>query len=304
MTTPHGSAGLGRLYLRGAVGSARHAVRRALDRSPEHAATTVDADALAGLPRLRAHGLVADPDRLTAYQHLVGEPATDALPAGFVHVLTFPTATALLVHPRAPLPLVGLVHLANRVQQRRPVLLGEPLDVVVHAHGLAAHHAGVSLDVVAEVSVGDEPVWTGTSTYLARGLRLAGADRPERPERSVREAGPAGRPTARWRLTPDDARRYAAVSGDRNPIHTSTLGATAFGFARPIAHGMLTAARALADVGPARGPAFTWTVDFAAPVLLPGTVDVRVEPTEHGVHVTGWDPRTGRPNLDVLVAPA
>ena len=86
--------------------------------------------------------------------------------------------------------------------------------------------------------------------------------------------------TASWRLTPRTARRYAAVSGDRNPIHMSALSAKPFGFPRAIAHGMYTAARALAAVGAARGPAFNWQVDFAKPVLLPSTVAVRVAPED------------------------
>ena len=68
------------------------------------------------------------------------------------------------------------------------------------------------------------------------------------------------------------------MSGDRNPIHTSALGAKAFGFPRAIAHGMYTAARALAEAGPRRGDAYDWTVSFAKPVLLPSTVDVALRP--------------------------
>ena len=56
-------------------------------------------------------------------------------------------------------------------------------------------------------------------------------------------------PTGRWTLAGDVGRRYAAVSGDRNPIHLSALSAKALGFPRAIAHGMYTASRALADVG-------------------------------------------------------
>jgi hypothetical protein len=40
---------------------------------------------------------------------------------------------------------------------------------------------------------------------------------------------------------------------------------------------MYTAARALAEVGPARrGDAYEWTVEFFKPVLLPSTVDVAI----------------------------
>ena len=73
---------------------------------------------------------------------------------------------------------------------------------------------------------------------------------------------------------PDDiGRRYAAVSGDVNPIHLNPLAAKAFGFPRAIAHGMWTHARSLAALE-GRLPAGPLTVraQFAKPVLLPSTV--------------------------------
>ena len=44
-------------------------------------------------------------EHLTEYQHLLGESASDALPAGFVHVLAFPRGRALMVRADFPLPL-------------------------------------------------------------------------------------------------------------------------------------------------------------------------------------------------------
>ncbi|MDO8105898.1 MaoC/PaaZ C-terminal domain-containing protein [Isoptericola sp. b441] len=235
--------------------------------------------------RLAARGLAADAVRLTAYEHLVGATASDDLPAGFVHVLAFPVMTALMVRPEFPLPLLGMVHLANTVTQRRPVRLDEALDVEVHAERLAAHHRGVSVDLVAEVSVADEPVWRGVSTYLAKGYALAGesAERVERPDWR------APTPTGAWRLPADLGRRYAAVSGDHNPIHTSTLAAKAFGFPRTIAHGMYTAARALAEIG--EPDAFTWHAEFFAPVVLPGTASVRIAKEGNGGVLDAWGKR-------------
>ena len=90
--------GLGGLYARGVSASARLAALSRLGR------------ATADLPHVAyvAQGVQADPERLTAYQHLVGEPASDALPAGYVHVLAFPVATALMVRPDFPLPPAGM----------------------------------------------------------------------------------------------------------------------------------------------------------------------------------------------------
>ena len=245
-------------------------------------AATGGAKAAGRLPDvvLVRRGVRADAAVLAAYLQLVGEEVRDVLPAGYLHTLTFPLTTAMLARPDFPLPALGMVHLANRVELRRAVGVDEVLDARVHAEALVPHRRGAAVDVVAELATDGDVVWRGVSTYLAKGVRVPGADRPAdagRPEWHVPS------PTGLWRLGADVGRRYAAVSGDRNPIHTSRLAARAFGFPRPIAHGMFTAAKALADVGPAgRGDAYAWEVEFATPVLLPASVSVRVAPDAAG----------------------
>ncbi|WP_412868655.1 MaoC/PaaZ C-terminal domain-containing protein [Cellulomonas sp. 179-A 4D5 NHS] len=301
-----GVPSLGRLYARGAASSGRLALARRLGRGP------VDLPEVAYL----VAGVQPDAAHLTAYQHLLGETASDVLPAGFVHVLAFPVATAVMARPDFPLPLAGLVHLANEVTQHVPLRLGQAVDVRAWAQGLAAHRTGTTVELVTEVrlagaarELGEGPVaWRGVSTYLAKGthlVRAGGADGGETPG-EARPAFVPPVPTARWELDAGTGRRYAAVSGDRNPIHLSAVSAKALGFPRAIAHGMYTAARALATVGAERGDAFTWSVEFAKPVLLPGSVAVRVaadgEPGD-GFTYAGWHARTGKVHLTGSVRP-
>jgi acyl dehydratase len=112
-------------------------------------------------------------------------------------------------------------------------------------------------------------------------------------------------PTGQWSLAADVGRRYAAVSGDLNPIHLSRLTARPLGYPRAIAHGMYTASRALAAVGRARGDAFAWTVEFAKPVPLPSRVSVRVAPdlAGGGFAYSGWNGRSGALHLHGTVVP-
>ena len=193
-------------------------------------------------------GVRASSEHLTEYQHLLGESASDQLPAGFVHVLAFPVATALMARSDFPLPLVGLVHVANRVTQLRPLSLSDALDVRASAADLRAapvRHAG-------------RPGHRGDRrrhARVARGLDVSRARASSWPGLRQPTTTPPTfvppTPTGRWTLDGDIGRRYAAVSGDRNPIHLSALSAKALGFPRAIAHGMYTASRALADVGAA-----------------------------------------------------
>jgi acyl dehydratase len=84
---------------------------------------------------------------------------------------------------------------------------------------------------------------------------------------------------------PDDAgRRYAAVSGDVNPIHLSGLTAKAFGFKRAIAHGMWVKACALAALSGRLPDAVVADVGFRKPLFLPSTVTLST--AEAG---GGWD---------------
>jgi acyl dehydratase len=77
---------------------------------------------------------------------------------------------------------------------------------------------------------------------------------------------------ATWRVPGDIGRRYAAVSGDVNPMHLHPLAARASGFPRTVAHGMWTHARALAALEPRLPDAYAVRVAFRSPLLVPATV--------------------------------
>jgi acyl dehydratase len=199
-----------------------------------------------------------------------------------------------------PLPLLGMIHLRNSVQQRFPVLFPDTLDITAKVENLRGHRAGTQVDVLAEVRPGGsaEICWVGVSTYLAKGVFLPGIDKAS--QASARTEFEAPDPTALWHLGVDTGRAYAAVSGDFNPIHLSVLSAKALGMRRSIAHGMYLAARALADVGPSRGDSFVWDVDFDAPVFLPATVALEINTVEGNAGAwnrsgfVAWNPRSGR----------
>lgn len=253
-------------------------------------------------------GVRAGVANLTAYQHLIGETASDTLPAGFIHALAFPLSMSVMNRDDFPLPLLGMIHLTNKVVQSGPVLFSEALDIRAWAENLRGHRAGTQLDLVAEVrGAGEETLrWRGVSTYLAKGVFLPGIDKP------TAAATPNGftppDPTALWQLGVDTGRAYASVSGDFNPIHLSVLSAKALGMRRSIAHGMYLASRALADVGAAKGDAFSWDVAFEAPVFLPARValDISTGQADDGAWLrsdyVAWSPRSGRKHFSGSVA--
>lgn len=235
-----------------------------------------------------------DRGHLMDYQRLCGFPVDDVLPHTYPHVLGFSLQAALMARSSFPLPLMGQVHVENTITVRRVLTADDVLDVAVHAERLRDHAKGRQVDLVTEVSVGGEPLWSGRSTYLARGRGNPDADRGA-PAPSL----PRGFAAAQWSLPGDLGRRYAAVSGDVNPIHLHPFTARAMGFPKAIAHGMWTSARVLGALGRSVNGPSTSHVWFRRPVLLPSRVDLVVDRNRPEV-VAGLR-STRRPEVEHLV---
>lgn len=249
---------------------------------------------------VEVRGVRADLAKVTEFAHLMGEPARDVLPSGYLHALAFPVAMSVMVADAFPLPLLGMIHLRNQVEQLAPVMFDDELSIRAWARDLTGHRSGTQVQIVAEIHNGDGTalLWRGVSTYLAKGVYLPGLDKPTVAAERLDFVPPA--PTAQWRLGVDTGRAYAAVSGDFNPIHLSVLSAKALGLRRSIAHGMYAAARVLATVPLAKPPAFNWDISFDSPIFLPATVSLEV--VDHraddgvwlGSEFTAWNARSAR----------
>jgi acyl dehydratase len=243
-----------------------------------------------------------DAEKLAAYNRVCGFRLTGELPGTYPHILSFPLQIKLMTGPGFPFPLIGSVHLANKITQLRPLRADERLGLRVRAANLRDHPKGRQFDVISEAlgsTAGgtNEVVWTGVSTYLRRGGGSGEeGDKGERP--------PPPEPTGLWHVPGDIGRRYAEVSGDRNPIHLHPLTARLLGFRRAIAHGMWTKARCLAAFEGRLPDAYTVDVRFKLPVLLPARVGFATRPTEDGWGFDLVDARTGKPHLAGTISAA
>jgi acyl dehydratase len=109
--------------------------------------------------------------------------------------------------------------------------------------------------------------------------------------------------TGEWRLGGDLGRRYASVSGDRNPIHMHALTAKPLGFRHAIAHGMWTKARCLAALESRLPEAFSVEVGFRKPIFLPGTVEFLSSVGETETRFAVRDAKRGTPHLAGTLRP-
>ena len=268
------------VYARIAAGAALGPLRRRPDAVPER--------------ELRREGVAVDRARLAAYARACGFALSDRLPATYPHVLAFPLAMELMAAGDFPLGVLGLVHVRNAIEQLRPLDASEPLDLRVWAENLAGHPRGRTVDLVAEAAAGGVVAWRDRSTYLHRERGGGGGG-----DRAAVEPPAA---SAVWSVPGDTGRRYAAVSGDRNPIHLHGLAARLFGQPGTIAHGMWTKARCLAALEGHLPDAFTVEVGFKLPVRLPAEVAFASWVSDDERRFALHDARSGKPHLEGAVS--
>jgi acyl dehydratase len=207
-----------------------------------------------------------DGDRVAEYVRVCGFALRSSVPGTYPHVLAFPLHLDLMTDRSFPFSVLGLVHIANRIDVAAPIPLGASPDIVVRAEDLRPHRRGRQFDLISEARLDGELAWSSRTTYLHRESGEGNGSSQREPE----AAEPQLEMTAEWKVAGDIGRRYAAVSGDRNPIHMHPLSARLFGFPSAIAHGMWTKARCLASFdGRLREP-YAIEVEFRAPLRIPG----------------------------------
>jgi hypothetical protein len=249
---------------------------------------------------LELTGVSAKPEDVAAYAKVCGFAFRDTLPPTYPHMLAFPLHMAVMSNGSFPFGAVGLVHVENSIAQQRPIGIDEEMTIRVRPTKLQPHPKGKTFSLETEVLVDGEVVWESTSTMLRRGGSNADPPKAEKSFDSLDADAPAA---AEWKLPGDLGRRYAGVSGDRNPIHMHSLTAKPLGFPGAIAHGMWTKARALAQLESKLPDSFEVDVRFRKPVLLPARVVFAEQDAGDEILFTVRDARKGTPHLDGRVQP-
>jgi acyl dehydratase len=256
---------------------------------------------------LELSGVRPDPEKVAAYARVCGFALRDHLPPTYPHVLAFPLHMTVMADGGFPFGAVGLVHVENRIVQYRRIGIGEELTIRVRPTKLEPHPKGRTFSLLTEASTDGNVAWESASTMLRRGKASADEATSNHQAHHTRgEIAPNGDADgkallgggAAWKLGGDQGRRYAAVSGDRNPIHMHSLSAKVLGFPRAIAHGMWTKARCLAALESTLPDAFGATVRFRKPILLPARVEFASATNDGGTDFAVRDAKRGTPHLE------
>lgn len=224
--------------------------------------------------------LPIDHANVAEYAAVTGLRYGNNVPLTYPFALTFPTMMSLVTGFDFPFAAMGSVHVENHITQYRPIAVTDVVGVRVHAENLREHRKGLLVDLVTDVSVGNDTAWHQVTTFLHQ-QRTSLSDEPKPPPQKQPKLPP---PSTVLRISPALIRRYAVVGGDHNPIHTNPIAAKLFGFPTVIAHGMFSAAAVLANIEARFPDAVKYSVRFGKPLVLPGTAGLYMD-EGHG----GWD---------------
>ena len=206
-----------------------------------------------------------DAQHLAQYNRICGF-AEHKMPATYLWTRAFPLIMRILVSKQFPLPAMGQVHLSNQISVHETFDISNKITITAAVAHSKLSSKGLEWTMQLTADVEGLSVWSSQSTFLHRcktGI-----------ERNSKTIENAEGESQQWILAKDLGRRYAAVSGDYNPIHLGALSAKLFGFKQAIAHGMWSKARCLAAIDaviPESG--YQVNVNFLKPVYLPSTVN-------------------------------
>jgi hypothetical protein len=232
----------------------------------------------------------------------------ESLPIAYPHVLASPLHLAMLGAPAFPVKLLGLVHVRNRIAQRRPVDPSEVGELFAWIEGHRETDRGQEFDLNTEYRIDGEVVWDETCTFLARRRAKPGSDGDKKGVKSAPanegEKSIGAVRASSFRAEAGLGRRYGWVSGDFNPIHLADVTAKAFGFRGAIAHGMWSMARCAAEFEPE-----TWqqpvelTTTFKLPIFMPAWVILEGWSVGDGQGFCLRDTQGEKPHLTGAVRP-
>ena len=209
-----------------------------------------------------------DGQKLAAYRKVCGFADNSLLPPTYPHILAFALQMQLLTARDFPFPLLGLIHLSNRIRLLRPMGGVNRVRVSVQVQNLQPHAKGATFDLLTTLDDQLGSLWEAQSRMLCRGVKLEGEPLEENLVTNLDM-----NEVEHWKAPSDIGRQYAKVSGDYNPIHLSAASARLFGFPTAIAHGLWNKARTLAALaGHLPVANVEIAVQFKKPVRLPSEV--------------------------------
>lgn len=240
-----------------------------------------------------------DATNVSKYRDICGfSKDSNEVPLSYPYLIIFPIQSLLLIDPSFPFPAMGIVHLANNIQQFKKISLNAVITASVRFDSVVLPHAkGYVFNVISEIFEADGTtlMWRSISTYLYRARVSKDVDVATLYESKIKpEDVSACKEVKSFKCPVGFGLKYAAISGDYNPIHLYALTAKLFGFPRgAIVHGMWSNGACVAEIMPTLesmkasndGKAFAEIyVEFKMPMYMPSNAVMKSTADSTGVN--------------------
>ena len=174
-----------------------------------------------------------------------------APPLFAVKILAGPIAR-LLLHRDLGMNLLRMLHGEQAFTFLKPLRYGRNVIPTATITGFREVGTGEILDMSLDIRTEDnEKLLTGSSSFFLTkggGEKGKGAGKKAAPDGAPFPADAPGHFSRAFETDKGQPTRYAAASGDRNPIHTNNTAARLAGLPRPIMHGLCMMALAGREV--------------------------------------------------------
>lgn len=214
------------------------------------------------------------------------------------HVSGLRLTMAMLMHPSWPLPIWRALQVRNRLIRNADLKLDTPSDLIVQATAWRVSDKGIELEVHAQLIQDDDCPWESVVTFLYRGRYAGPAHHGEAcgapPESPVVDRRID--PVAHWRLDSRQRLRFAALTGDYNPLHLLDAYARRTGFVAASLHPQRILAGCLGHLDIAETP-HQLDVWLKGPVYYGRDVELRRVPSAEGDDFALWVDGDERPAM-------
>lgn len=218
---------------------------------------------------------------------------TRFVPSSYWYILLFKLQTQLMLHPEAPFPIMGMVHLNFIIKQYRPVSSHESLQAECRFGKLYKHDRGSIVETIMTLKTKDEIVWEQKNHNLYISKNSIGENIAKKKEHEISNP----EESQSWNLTSKNALDFAKLSGDYNPIHLNKLLAKPFGFPKQVLHGWFTLSKALSPIYSDYPDAHEIHGSFKKPLFLPAKVIKRTQGINNKLVFDVIDSKEGYPHL-------
>lgn len=231
-----------------------------------------------GVPEVQASELYVDTrgliDLLDVTRAEGVDPGRGDLPGWIPGLWEAPLVPDLLRVAGYPFPFRGVLNLGvQRAVVARPQV-GMPLGLKLTLTGSEPIRTGERMTIDSVLSD------SGGSVRIQSRIWMLFRRRPTAERRAGKEEEKrdlAGREIAVWDLNPEDARRYAELTGDRNPVHMGGPAGRLLGFRQPILHGYCLEGLVWNALEATAGEIDSLRIRFEKPISLPGAVRLEMQ---------------------------